>query len=656
MLDRQPRLLLLFVLLSNFTVGLYAWHFGYSILAWDDSEFVEQALETSDHLMAQGLLSWPAYIASGQHYSKPTLYINTLAGMIQLVGRDRVPLAIGLLAALTSAALGLVVFLLMRQIASPRYAILSMIAVAGLPGWSRWASSAYADLELVVCALWTILLLQRTPRARWLGLALGLGMLAKITFPALIAVPLFYWLSRPRTLVLLRALLIAALIAGLWYGPNLQLATGYAGSSYVNQDRPGVNFLETTLLWLRVIAREGLSWALLLAGAAALLLYLIHRRREQWPAFPRYPVALLLWGALPVMLISVGAPSATSRYWLASFVMLALALLISIYWIARADRLRDPIFGVLVIAVGLQWILTLSMQIPWTFDILRASRAATALAWIVPGFHELEPMSFDAVNLVMDRAEKFGRDAPRHWYLSGNNTYLNVPRLQLAAKIRNLPVQFDWADYFSWPESKTVEQIRTIAREPAILLIAEPLYRDEGSAFLVRRAALVKSKLGDFRLLEANAEMAIYATPQAFQPLQSKVPPPEMNFAGILEILDGAISGRTLTLRAKLDQPMACSYMMFIHAALDAQPIRVWDQKPDPLFCHWSSGEERTLKFTLPDQYSRENDRIEIGFFDEADAAHNWPPLKLNSGGNSICFAPAKNKTDVPVRPCRATG
>jgi 4-amino-4-deoxy-L-arabinose transferase-like glycosyltransferase len=657
----SDRRLLAVILLSYLTVGFYAAYFGFDILAWDDSEFVTQALDTSDRLSAQGLLSWPIQIVRAQHYSKPPLYVNSLALMIQLVGRARVPLAIGTLAVLTSAALGYLVFLLMRRVTSDRYALLSMIAVAGLPGWSRWAPEAFADLELVVCVVWTIVQLSGKPRARWLGTALGLGMLAKITFPAFVGLPLLYWLWKPadrtrRIALLGRALAVAAVVAGFWYLPNLGLATGYVGSSVVNEDRPNVTPAETLAMWLRVLSIEGVSWVLIAAGLVALALYLANRKRDAWPAFPGRVPAMLLSGALPFMLISLRVPSATSRYWLASFVLLALALLIFIHWTARVERVRDTVFSVLVIGVALQWALTLAMQVPWTFQALRHSLAARAVSYVVPGFHELDPQPFQAVNLVMDRVNRFGAAGPRHWYLSGNNTYLNVSRLQVAAKLSKAPVDFDWADYFSWPESQTLDRLRQIAAEPAVVVIAEPLYRDEGSEYLVRRSKFVKARLNEFRLLEANAEFAMYATPQAFDAVKDRVPPPEMNFQGFLRLLSGSVSDHTLTVKVQLLKPLPCSYKVFIHGALDAQPIRVWDQAPAPPFCQWTEGQERTLTFQLPAEYSRENDRIEVGFFDEADAAHNWPPLKLNSGGNSVCFAPGKNKNEVPMRPCRSSG
>src|SRR5258708_25469113 len=103
----SQRWILALVLLSYLTTSLFASHYGYSILLWDDSEYVGEALDTADHVTAFGLPSWLGYVVSAQHYSKPPLYVNLLAFFIHLVGRARTPLAIALLAAVTSALLGI---------------------------------------------------------------------------------------------------------------------------------------------------------------------------------------------------------------------------------------------------------------------------------------------------------------------------------------------------------------------------------------------------------------------------------------------------------------------------------------------------------------------------------------------------------------------
>src|SRR5258706_4205736 len=177
------RVILACVLATYLITALYAAHYKYEILIWDDAEYVAHALDTVDQVQAYRVPSWLAFIAIHQHYAKPPLYVNSLALFNLFVGRLRTPLATGLLAAATSALVGLLVLRLIRPLTSFWFAILAMLAVAGLPAVARWAPAAYPDMQLALCVLWVIVILSFQTRARWLGVALGAGLLAKFSFP-----------------------------------------------------------------------------------------------------------------------------------------------------------------------------------------------------------------------------------------------------------------------------------------------------------------------------------------------------------------------------------------------------------------------------------------------------------------------------------------
>lgn len=642
------RTLVLLALLGYVTVGLYAPHYGFSILTWDDSEYVKHALDIVDH------------VSNGPHYGKPPLYVDALALVTTLIGRPRIMLAAGLLAVATSTLLGWIVFRMLRPITGAWFAALSMLAVAGLPGLARWAPAPYPDVMLTACALAAIAVLasgrEDTWTGVWLGLALGLGLLAKVTFLALAGFPLLYWflqLPRRRSKPLAIACAIGGSIAGTWYLPNWRALVEYTAFSYHFGWRETASRAELVWEWLTVALSHGFSWALLLTGFTAATLITFHRQRTDSPPFPKQLVILSLLGALPVVLISLTSPDVAFRYLLPSSVILAVALLAVIWWVAETNPPGAGVLRLLSLTLILQWALVQAVNLPAVADALRRSPLVKPVALLVPGVQEMDPAPFDSVDKIISRAEAFGTKGPRRWFLSGNDGSLNAARLQLAAAFRRLPVAFDLADYATWPEQQTLDRIREIESAPAVLIVSEPVYHDAWSQFFVRRSSLVRAHLSEFRLLEANAAFALYSTPHEYAALQSLVPAPEINFGNSLLMEAGETKDHTLIAKLKLLKPLPCSMKAFIHAFPDKGGMRIWDQKAEPPFCQWTVGEEKTTTFQLPPEYVHDTYRVELGFFDEADAAHSWPPLPLTTGGAAVCFAPASHKTELPVRPCR---
>ncbi len=135
-----------------------------------------------------------------------------------------------------------------------------------------------------------------------LGLILGLGLLAKSTFPLLAAG--FVWPARAR----LRphagtALLVGGLLAATWYAANLPYVLGFAwsaGFGSVAKDYAGAGGLAARLDWLTAIIRDGLSWPLTSAmaatGAAAAL------SGKKFGAGLR----AALWGLAPLLVYAAG--------------------------------------------------------------------------------------------------------------------------------------------------------------------------------------------------------------------------------------------------------------------------------------------------------------------------------------------------------------
>ncbi len=599
--------------------------------------------------------SWLAYIVASQHYGKPPLYVNTLALFIHLVGRERLLLAVGLLAAVGAALLGIAVFVLVRRATSFWFGLLAMLAIAALPSVARWAPDAYPDLQLALCVVWVIALLGSEPHFLWLGLAFAAGLLAKSTFPFYVALPLAWWwwqgrragIHRTRTLV--KAAVIGIAIAAVWYASNLSESFAYARTAYSGAYSAHPVFWQTFTAWLQVISGQGIGWIMLLVGLAGALVFLLPKRPQRIP-FPRDPVVLLLLGGVPVLLVALTSPAADNRRTLPSFVLVTLAELLVLYWIARRSKVGELLLVIVAAGVFVQWTLTKLAEIPSSAERLQSSSAGQSLIRLQPAVIELQPATTEAVAAVIRVAEAMGDAAPTRWYVSGNDGYFNVPRLQLAAKIRRLPVTFQWAEYFEWPELEVQDRLDKITGSSAILVFARPQVMNPSGEYMARYVPLVERRLGDFHKLAGGSSVSIYATRLAYEAMTADVHPVYANYSDRIQISGVKIDGRALTLRIKLLAPLPCKFKLMVHAFGADDQMHPWDQKIDPQLCKWQPGDVRVMTFQLPEDYLKAPYRLQLGFFDEADREHNWPPLPLlTGGGNSICLPSPDLRVLCPV-------
>ncbi len=131
-----------------------------------------------------------------------------------------------------------------------------------------------------------------------LGLILGLGLLAKSTFPLLAAG--FAWHARERLKPHAKiALLVAVPLAATWYAVNLPYVLGFAwsaGFGAVARDYAGTGGLGARVDWLVSIARDGYSWPLAAAMAGVCL---VARR-------PFSGASAALWGLAPLFVYAAG--------------------------------------------------------------------------------------------------------------------------------------------------------------------------------------------------------------------------------------------------------------------------------------------------------------------------------------------------------------
>lgn len=130
-----------------------------------------------------------------------------------------------------------------------------------------------------------------------LGVLIGLGLLAKVTFPLFAAG--FLWPARRRLKPHAKiAALIGVLISATWYAFNAPYVLGFAwsaGFGRVAGDYAGAGGLSARLDSVIALAREGFSWPLSVAAAAVAFAAAWSTREK-----PGAGLKTALWGLLPL--------------------------------------------------------------------------------------------------------------------------------------------------------------------------------------------------------------------------------------------------------------------------------------------------------------------------------------------------------------------
>jgi 4-amino-4-deoxy-L-arabinose transferase-like glycosyltransferase len=163
----------------------------------------------------------------------------------------------------------------------------------------------YVETLLTALVVLTMVLLTEagtwgSRRAAALGVLLGLGLLAKVTFPAYVAGPL--WLKRRELRPWLPRILIFLLpVAGTWYAVNAPYAFGFALSAGFGS--LARSYTGPLSAYAQSLGHDALSWPFLAAAAVLLA------------ADRRPPHRLLLaWAAPPALLLLLGV-NREIRYW-----------------------------------------------------------------------------------------------------------------------------------------------------------------------------------------------------------------------------------------------------------------------------------------------------------------------------------------------------
>ncbi len=464
---------------------------------WDESEYLTQSLETFDYAHEHGLSSWPMYVVREQT-RKPPLYVNTLAALTFLMGRDHAVQAAGVLAALQMAWLTLLVFRMIERAAGLAFGALGALAVMAMPGVADSGPTAFPDMQLSLIVLGVIAMLAGgdVPWA-WLGLVLGLGLMSKASFPAFVALPLIVWSwrNRVRARALLYACAMALAIAGPWYAVQYRKVIAHAVMANDAKLDPAATMLRNAQAWILTYAESGIGYCLLFVVGLGLLAGWLTRSKPA--AGKDRAIVLLLAGSLPALIYLLQAGWPSSRVALPALILLAIALILSMAYVVKDSRYRRPILAVCLVIISAHWAIAWGAETTYLQWRPRNGWAMRVVSATVPMIWR-EPATDAPVRAVNGWLHGLPARSPSTWYVSGNDFEFSVPRLQLAEKMSQGRLQFDWACYFQWPRQQcivTLDEVR--AKGWGLIVYTRTTPLDSFRKYMAQYDSVVEGYLAD---------------------------------------------------------------------------------------------------------------------------------------------------------------
>ncbi|MBI5623825.1 MAG: hypothetical protein HY924_08610 [Elusimicrobia bacterium] len=381
-----------------------------------------------------------------------------------------------------------------------RVAVWANLPLAGLAAWawSRAASAWWSDhpdrneaaalggalcalipfsyglsrlflVETLLCALlglWAWRCAAGKPDDRWegvrLGVLLGLGLLAKSTFPLVAAG--FAWSGRKRLLPHAKtALLVGFALAATWYAWNFPYVAGFVWSAsfgHFAQDYGNASALAARLAWASSVVSSGLSWPLAAAMAACGLAALVSRRELDVGA------KACLWGLAPLL---VYAASANQEARLVAPLLPVIGLLAARAAFSFDRPAARRAAQAALLAAGL-WVCC---------DQTFLAGPARALGWNGPPSSD---PGWDRAGLVTAAAAAGGPDAVAAVGLEHRN--LNANNLSCLAAASGLRLSFVSLGYAQ--QSVEAALIRLKDKGASVLVLVEGLPESELPVFLNR--------------------------------------------------------------------------------------------------------------------------------------------------------------------------
>jgi len=331
-----------FVALSFFILAIGICHLRYLSSSQmppstDEAHYMSGALSIAEGVRTHTLSgAWHGYLAA-LGFKAPLVCVPA-AGLMLATGQLVLPCFLSLL--LTCIAVGFASYSLFRHLFSPWYAAASSSLLITMPMVTGLTHRFYVELLLLLLVVVYLDLLARRPWKRLLlsiavGCVLGLGLLCKVTFAAIIALPTAYSLlvtfreAGPRGIRgILRlfataslAVLTAVAVAGPWYSHNLH---GVIEHSKIAFSAKSCYYAG----WFLANISTGPYfpiWCVSVVGLGAVA-YAVLRRRLEGQAAEAWTLVLLSGAA--TWLATMGSIAKVTRYsvtWLPAIAALAVA-------------------------------------------------------------------------------------------------------------------------------------------------------------------------------------------------------------------------------------------------------------------------------------------------------------------------------------------
>jgi len=686
----QPRWVLpvvaLLIALASISSGIQAAVRGVDRLTWDECEYIEYTLRTYDQLEMRGLIAWPLVVATDQHHVKPTLLVNALIPAIWLSGRDNLGVALGLFFGLTVAGLLVAVAAMARVLYSPRSMLPAVLAVGAMPAVGYFSRSVYPTVPLCFLTLAAIGVLlwpgnrATARRAVLFGFVIGLGMMAKTTFPVLVVGPITLWFFNERRASSMRARLgflalaavVAAVVVAPWYLDNWRGALDHATMSYGWTNQGPQPPLEILRDWGETLVIRGFGVTTFsLVVTAAVLWWSCRRKPSGDHRYPPATFALLL-SAGPLLAVAMTSVNVMDRLVLPALACLVFAAA------AALGRLEMPTVGrvvrvVVLSGAALQFTV---VQLGWLArpgaDEPRILRKAERILDPFAGWL-LRPVDHRPAEDVLTVLEKLARESeyPRCLLLT-DFVELNVFRLRMVNQILRAPFLFGWGSYFSWPAEQVPKAIRGAGKTPTILVwyrpLVGPFHRgDTLNRHAIRARDAVRDEASGFELLrhiradDESYEIEIYQSSTGFSTSAfSTILPVEAEFGGRIRMEQIAVGEGRVSITCVCLARVERNFNLLIHASeggMTNAPVESWDRAIKPPTTMWRPGDRFQLEYTLRKARPGVNYRLEIGFFEEVRfRRHRWRRMSRSDlpGADAVTIvvtpleADSGNATPIP--------
>lgn len=423
-------------------------------LPWDESYLMVQPTKVALALREHGIgAAWDTFWQT--HVTKPTLCaFGNLPAML-LFGDGHLSLRLDNLV----LTLGLAWFVMraLRQWIHPSLALGFATLLVVSPYALMFSRAELAELYIWCSTALYVVFLQRTQgfaerkQCVWLGVAMGLGMLSKASFPLVVIGPTAWVIGRTLLDREMRATLVRrALNGGLTLAVGLALCLpfyvnnydeikshvdsqySWAADEYSIGDPHTIEYLERyASTWT---AHLGESWMLLLvlAGIALPLLALLQRR-----ALARLPLGLLGAGIVVNLVYCYHHPVFDMRFTFGSFLMLQLATALVLG--TAAAKLPAGVAAALgrLLVVPAVLILLANSFVPGSRERILFEGQQVAYIGPVDGLLELEQACPDLRDAALDHL------APEHAacvVMVGDTRHFNSNNLDLKLLERGVPM------------------------------------------------------------------------------------------------------------------------------------------------------------------------------------------------------------------------